>query len=102
MPRPPPLPAGPLAPSITPPPSFSTPPSERPLATPAAASAVVLAKLVMIDRQHLGSGFGISSFIAYGLLCTAVGYFAPAPPRAAPSLVDRARGHRMKAGAAMD
>ena len=52
---------------------FSTPPSERPLATPAAAIAVVLAKLVMIDRQHLGSGFGISSFIAYGLLCTAVG-----------------------------
>ena len=51
--------------------------------------AVVLAKLVLIDRQHLGSGFGISSFIAYGLLCTAVGYFAPAPPRAAPSPVDR-------------
>lgn len=41
--------------------------------------AVVLAKLVLVDRQHLGSGFGIASFIAYGLLCTAVGYFAPAP-----------------------
>ena len=50
--------------------------------------AVVLAKLVLIDRQHLGSGFGIASFIAYGLLCTAVGYFAPAPPRAAPPPVD--------------
>ena len=28
---------------------------------------------------------GIGSFIAYGLLCTVVGYFAPAPPRAQPS-----------------
>lgn len=44
--------------------------------------AVVLAKLVLIDRQHLGSGFGIASFIAYGLLCTAVGYFAPVPASA--------------------
>jgi uncharacterized membrane protein len=24
---------------------------------------------------------GIASFIAYGLLCTVIGYFAPAPPR---------------------
>jgi len=44
--------------------------------------AIVLVKLVLIDRQHLGSGLGIASFIAYGLLCTAVGYFSPAPPRA--------------------
>ena len=43
--------------------------------------AVVLAKLVLVDRQHLGNLLGIASFIAYGLLCTAVGYFAPAPPR---------------------
>jgi uncharacterized membrane protein len=43
---------------------------------------VVLAKLVLIDRQHLGNLLGISSFIAYGLLCTVVGYLAPAPPRA--------------------
>ncbi|MDH5834576.1 DUF2339 domain-containing protein [Luteimonas kalidii] len=43
---------------------------------------VVLAKLVLIDRQHLGDLLGIGSFIAYGLLCTLVGYFAPAPPRA--------------------
>lgn len=43
--------------------------------------AVVLAKLVLIDRQHLGNLLGIASFIAYGLLCTAVGYLAPAPPR---------------------
>jgi hypothetical protein len=44
---------------------------------------VVLAKLVLVDRQHLGNLLGIGSFIAYGVLCTVVGYFAPAPPRAA-------------------
>jgi len=44
---------------------------------------VVLAKLVFIDRGNLGNGLGIASFIAYGLLCTVVGYLAPAPPRAA-------------------
>ena len=43
--------------------------------------AVVLLKLVLIDRQHLGNLLGIGSFIGYGLLCTAVGYVAPAPPR---------------------
>ncbi|MGN6514020.1 MAG: DUF2339 domain-containing protein, partial [Lysobacteraceae bacterium] len=37
--------------------------------------------LVLVDRSHLGNLFGILSFLAYGLLCTAVGYFAPAPPR---------------------
>ena len=36
-----------------------------------------------VDRGHLGNLLGIASFMAYGLLCTAVGYFAPAPPRAA-------------------
>lgn len=45
--------------------------------------AVVLAKLILIDRQHLGNLLGIASFIAYGLLCTVVGYLAPAPPRQA-------------------
>ena len=45
--------------------------------------AVVLVKLLLIDRQHLGNLFGIASFIAYGLLCTLVGYLAPAPPRQA-------------------
>ncbi len=45
--------------------------------------ALVLAKLVLIDRQHLGNLLGIGSFIAYGLLCTLVGYIAPAPPRPA-------------------
>jgi len=44
--------------------------------------AVVLAKLLLIDRAHLGNLFGIASFIAYGLLCTVIGYVAPAPPRA--------------------
>lgn len=45
--------------------------------------SVVLAKLVFVDREHLGNLLGIASFMAYGLLCTAVGYFAPAPPRTA-------------------
>lgn len=45
--------------------------------------ALVLAKLVLVDRQHLGNLLGIGSFIAYGLLCTLVGYIAPAPPRPA-------------------
>lgn len=49
---------------------------------------VVLAKLVLIDRQHLGNLLGISSFIAYGLLCTVVGYLAPAPPRAPDPIVE--------------
>jgi uncharacterized membrane protein len=49
---------------------------------------VVLAKLVLIDRQHLGNLLGIASFIAYGLLCTVVGYLAPAPPRAPDTAVE--------------
>ena len=44
---------------------------------------VVLVKLVLVDRQHLGNLLGIGSFIAYGLMCTVVGYLAPAPPRQA-------------------
>ena len=47
----------------------------------AGAMGVVLAKLLLIDRGHLGNLFGIASFIAYGLLCTVIGYLAPAPPR---------------------
>ncbi|MEX1827032.1 DUF2339 domain-containing protein [Luteibacter sp. CQ10] len=43
--------------------------------------ALVLAKLLLVDRGHLGNLFGIGSFMAYGLLCTLVGYLAPAPPR---------------------
>lgn len=43
--------------------------------------AVVLLKLLLIDRAHLGNLFGIGSFLAFGLLCTVIGYFAPAPPK---------------------
>ncbi|EGD11197.1 putative membrane protein [Xanthomonas vesicatoria ATCC 35937] len=49
---------------------------------------LVLAKLVLVDRQHLGNLLGIGSFMAYGLLCTVVGYLAPAPPR--PVIEERA------------
>lgn len=48
----------------------------------ASLMAVVLVKLLVVDRGHLGNLAGIGSFIAYGLLCTLVGYFAPAPPKA--------------------
>ncbi|KGM24823.1 DUF2339 domain-containing protein [Stenotrophomonas maltophilia] len=50
---------------------------------------VVLAKLVIVDRQHLGNLLGIASFIAYGLLCTVVGYLAPAPPSTAPTVEEK-------------
>ena len=50
--------------------------------------AVVLAKLLLVDRQHLGNLLGIVSFIAYGLLCTVVGYLAPAPPRSDTAAAD--------------
>ncbi len=43
---------------------------------------VVLAKLVLVDRSNLGNLLGIGAFIAYGLLCTLIGWLAPAPPRA--------------------
>ncbi|RAO78044.1 DUF2339 domain-containing protein [Dyella jiangningensis] len=42
---------------------------------------VVLVKLIVVDRRHLGNLFGIGSFIAFGLLCSVIGYLAPAPPR---------------------
>jgi uncharacterized membrane protein len=44
---------------------------------------LVLAKLVLVDRQHWGNVPGIVSFIVVGLLMTAVGYFAPSPPKEA-------------------
>lgn len=43
---------------------------------------VVLVKLLLVDRQNLGDLLGIGAFIAYGLLCTVVGWLAPAPPKA--------------------
>lgn len=42
---------------------------------------VVLLKLLLVDRGNLGDLLGIGAFIAYGLLCTLVGWLAPAPPR---------------------
>ena len=50
---------------------------------------VVLAKLLLVDRQHLGGMLGIVSFIAYGVLCTIVGYLAPAPPRTSDVAAER-------------
>jgi len=41
---------------------------------------LVLIKLIVVDRSHLGDLMGIGSFIGYGLLCLVVGYLAPAPP----------------------
>jgi uncharacterized membrane protein len=54
---------------------------------------VVLAKLLLVDRSHLGNLWGIASFIAYGLLCTVIGYFAPAPPRHAVLAEEGADAH---------
>jgi len=42
---------------------------------------IVLLKLLLIDRSNLGDLLGIGAFIAYGLLCTLVGWLAPVPPR---------------------
>lgn len=49
----------------------------------AIAMGVVLLKLLLVDREHLGNLFGIGSFIVYGLLCTVIGYLAPVPPKQA-------------------
>lgn len=43
---------------------------------------VVLAKLVIVDRQYVGNLAGILSFIAVGALLVLVGRIAPTPPRA--------------------
>lgn len=43
--------------------------------------AVVLLKLLLIDRTFLSTMAGIVSFLAFGLLSILVGYLAPAPPR---------------------
>ena len=42
---------------------------------------IVLGKLVLVDRQHMGNIPGIVSFLAVGVLLTVVGYFAPSPPK---------------------
>ena len=43
---------------------------------------VVLLKLLVVDRTYLSTVAGILSFLAFGVLAIAIGYFAPAPPRA--------------------
>lgn len=45
--------------------------------------AVVLLKLVGVDRHFMGNIPGIVSFLAVGLLLVVVGYVAPSPPRRA-------------------
>lgn len=47
----------------------------------AALMGVVLVKLILVDRHHLGDLPGIGSFLAVGILLLVVGYFAPVPPR---------------------
>lgn len=42
---------------------------------------LVLAKLVLVDRQYMGNLTGIVSFLAVGLLLVLVGRIAPSPPR---------------------
>jgi uncharacterized membrane protein len=39
-----------------------------------------------VSFPHLGNLSGIASFVGYGLLCTVIGYLAPAPPRASEAL----------------
>ncbi len=43
---------------------------------------VVIAKLLLIDREHLHDLAAIVGVLVVGVLLVAVGYFAPAPPRA--------------------
>lgn len=43
--------------------------------------AVVLLKLLFVDRSYMGNLPGIVSFMAVGLLLVGVGYVAPSPPR---------------------
>lgn len=49
--------------------------------TGAILMGVVLAKLVLIDRQYVGNLAGIVSFMAVGALLVLVGRIAPTPPR---------------------
>jgi uncharacterized membrane protein len=46
----------------------------------ASLMGLVLIKLLLIDRQHLGDLPGIIAVLGVGALLAAVGYFAPAPP----------------------
>ena len=49
----------------------------------AACMALVLVKLFLVDLGNSGTVERIVSFIGTGVLLLVVGYFAPAPPRAA-------------------
>lgn len=51
----------------------------------ALAMGLVLAKLVLVDRQYVGNLAGIVSFIAVGGLLVLVGRIAPTPPRQEPT-----------------
>jgi uncharacterized membrane protein len=46
--------------------------------------ALVVVKLFLVDLGNTGTVERIVSFIGIGALLLVVGYFAPAPPRAAP------------------
>jgi uncharacterized membrane protein len=43
--------------------------------------AIVLGKLLLVDRQYFGDITGIVSALFVGLLMVGVGYIAPTPPR---------------------
>lgn len=43
--------------------------------------AIVLLKLLLVDRGYMGNMPGIVSFMAVGLLLVGVGYIAPSPPK---------------------
>ncbi|MCB1555481.1 MAG: DUF2339 domain-containing protein [Xanthomonadales bacterium] len=46
----------------------------------AALLALVLVKLVLIDRRYMGDMAGIVSVLAFGAMLVVVGYLAPSPP----------------------
>lgn len=46
---------------------------------------VVVVKLLVIDLSNAGGAERIIAFIAVGVLMLVVGYFAPLPPKAAPT-----------------
>ena len=50
-----------------------------------ALMALVLLKLLVIDRSYLGNIAGILSFLAFGVLSMMIGYLAPAPPGQRPT-----------------
>ena len=49
----------------------------------AALMALVLVKLMLIDRNYLNDLSAIVGVLVVGVLLVAVGYFAPVPPKVA-------------------